>query len=433
MNGKVNPYHGPGQPPPGAMGSDCDTLRNIRDASVYIRTFGCTFNQGDSRKLAEILRSQGCTITDSPDHAEIIIINSCTVIESTARKVLRTIQAFRDRRLFVAGCMPAAEPGRIQGICNPGFISPFCIRHLYQENPVTTASTLGIVQVAQGCPGNCSYCITRFARGPLESYPQKEILQDVARQVAGGAVEVQLTAQDVSAWGMDTGESLADLLRGIMAIDGTFRIRIGMANPRTLSRLMPGFPGVFENEKLFRFLHIPVQSGSDRVLEEMNRGYTARDCLDIAGAFRARYPGFTVMTDMIVGFPGETDEDFQQSLEFIRALRPNKVNITRFSRKRGTGVATARDFTDYVKKQRSRAMNAVACEVYRLLNKPWIGKDVPFIVTEILRPGSVIGRSPLYQGIVLPEELPVGSTGTARITGERLYYFTGVRTNPGTR
>jgi len=265
------------------------------------------------------------------------------------------------------------------------------------------------------------------------SFPQKEILEDVATQVAGGAVEVQVTAQDISAWGMDTGESLADLLYGITSIDGTFRIRIGMANPRTLSRLMPGFPGVFENEKLFRFLHIPVQSGSDRVLEEMNRGYTARDCLDIAGAFRARYPGFTIMTDMIVGFPGETEEDFQQSLEFIRAMRPNKVNITRFSRKRGTGVATAPDFTDYVKKQRSRAMNAAACEVYRSLNKPWIGKDVPFIVTEVLRAGSVIGRSPLYQGIVLPGELPIGSTGTARITGERLYYFTGVCTNPGTR
>jgi threonylcarbamoyladenosine tRNA methylthiotransferase CDKAL1 len=407
----------------------CEVLNTIRNIRVYIKTFGCTFNQGDTRKLIEVLKQQGCTICGSPEEADAVIINSCTVVESTARKVLRTIRSHCASRLYVTGCMPVVEAKRILEICNPDFIPPACIQEAYRRKPEVSSSTLGIVQISQGCLGSCSYCITRHARGPLISFPADEIISQVRQQILGGAVEIQLTAQDISAWGYDTGESLPGLLEEIALLEGEFRIRIGMMNPATLKEIMPDILKVFEHKKIFRFIHIPVQSGSDKILDLMRRGYTAADCLTLVDTFRKRFPDITIMTDIIVGFPGESDEDFLLSLDFLRKIRPNKVNITRFSKRMGTEIAGAHDFTDYVKKKRSRRVNSCAEGIYHSENTQWIGNPVPFIVTEKVRDGSVIARTPSYLGVVIREELPVGTTGTVLLEEERMYYFVGSRRN----
>ena len=200
----------------------------------------------------------------------------CTVVESTARKVLRLIGAFSDSRLYITGCMPAVEADRILAISNPAFIPPGCIQEAYRLYPVIQKSTPGIVQVAQGCLGNCSYCITRNARGPLVSFPGDEIISQVRQHIDLGVVEIQLTAQDISAWGYDTGESLPRLLRTISMLEGEFRVRIGMMNPVTLQRIIPDLFQAFEGEKIFQFIHIPIQSGSDAVLTRMRRGIPLR-------------------------------------------------------------------------------------------------------------------------------------------------------------
>ncbi len=414
-------------PVPEIIASGCEALREIRNARVYIRTFGCTYNHGDTRKLIEVLRHQGCVISGSPGGADAIIINSCTVVESTARKVLRAIGAFSDSRLYITGCMPAVEADRILAISNPAFIPPRCIQEAYRLHPAIQKTTPGIVQVAQGCLGNCSYCITRYARGPLVSFPGDEIISQVSQHIDLGAVEIQLTAQDISAWGSDTGESLPRLIRTISRLEGEFRVRIGMMNPVTLQRIIPDLLQVFEGEKIFQFIHIPIQSGSDTVLKRMRRGYSSADCCALIDTMREWYPDITIMTDIIVGFPGETEEDFLQSLDLIRTIRPNKVNITRFSKRQGTDMSGVHDFTDYIKKKRSRMMNACSEEVYHAINASWIGKTVPFIVTEKIREGSVVARTPSYLGVVLKEDLPMGTTGNAILTEERMYYFIGSR------
>ncbi len=405
----------------------CEALREIKNARVYIRTFGCTYNHGDTRKLIEVIRHQGCTIAGSPGSADIIVINSCTVVESTARKVLRTIGTYRDSRLYITGCMPSVEADRILAICTPQFIPPGCIQEAYRLFPVVQKSVPGIVQVAQGCLGNCSYCITKNARGPLVSFSADEIIHQVREHVNLGAVEIQLTAQDISAWGYDSGESLPRLLETISRIEGEFRVRIGMMNPVTIRRIVPGLLRAFESEKIFQFVHMPIQSGSDAVLKQMRRGYTSADCVELINTFRDRFPDITVMTDMIVGFPGESEEDFFQSIDLVRQIRPNKVNITRFSKRPGTEMSGVHDFTDYIKKKRSRMMNTCSEEVYHSLNATWIGKKVPFIVTEKIREGSVVARTPTYQDVVLMEDLPLGTAGHAILTEERMYYFIGSR------
>ncbi len=412
---------------PDGFTGGCEALREIENVLVYIHTFGCTYNHGDTRKLVEVLIHQGCRISDTPNGADVIIINSCTVVESTARKVLRMIGTYSDSRLYITGCMPAVEADRILAVCTPAFIPPACIQEAYRLHPVIQKFTPGIVQIAQGCLGNCSYCITRKARGPLVSFPKDEIISQVRQQINLGVVEIQLTAQDISAWGDDTRESLPNLLEMISQLPGKFRVRIGMMNPVTLQLVMPDLLKAFESEKIFRFIHMPIQSGSDIILNRMRRGYTAVDCIAIIDHFRERFPEITIMTDMIVGFPGESDEDFSKSLELIRKIRPNKVNITRFSKRRGTDMKDVHDFTDFIKKKRSRMMNTCSEEVYHSLNTRWIGKTTKFIVTEKIKEGSVVARTPLYQGVVLKEDLPIGSTGEVLLLEEKTYYFIGSR------
>jgi tRNA A37 methylthiotransferase MiaB len=200
-----------------------------------------------------------------------------------------------------------------------------------------------------------------------------------------------------------------------------------MMNPATVKGQTGDLIDAFAGDHIFKFIHLPVQSGSDAMLARMGRRYTAAEFGEIVRLFRESYPGITVATDMIVGFCGETDVDFSASLDLIRTVKPAKVNVTRYSRRPFTPLAQEKDFPDHVKKDRSRTMNAVAEEVYASLNAAQLGTTVPFVVTETLRKGSVMARSPEYTGIVIRENLPVGFHGDAILRQDRKYFFIGER------
>jgi threonylcarbamoyladenosine tRNA methylthiotransferase CDKAL1 len=407
------------------------TAQGLIDAlcgrSVYIETYGCRYNFGDTAKLVEVLRHYGSIIADNADEADAVIVNTCTVVGPTERRMLRRLAGFRDYDLYVTGCMPGVQREAILAVCSPTIIPPATIQELYCSVGTVTGGGTGIVQLAQGCAGRCSYCITRLARGSLKSFPAEQILAQVRAFVQAGTFEIQLTAQDVSAWGMDTGQSLPDLLAAIDRIPGHHRIRVGMMNPATVKGQVRELIDAFSGDHLFRFIHLPVQSGSNAVLTRMGRGYTVAEYEDIVSSFRKRYPDITVAMDMIVGFCGETESDFSASLGLIRRVRPAKVNVTRYSRRPFTPLSWEKDFPDHIKKDRSRSMNALAEEVYLSLNAVHLGKTVPFMVTETLRKGSVMARSPEYTGIVLREDLPVGFRGEATLRQDRKYFFIGER------
>ena len=402
-----------------------DLLDALCGRSVFIETYGCRYNFGDTAKLVEILRHHGSMVVENPDEAEVIIINTCTVVGPTERRMLRRLTGFRDRDLYVTGCMPKVQREAILAVCSPTIIPPETIHDLYRSVGTVTGGGVGIVQLAQGCAGKCTYCITRFARGPLKSFTAEEILAQVRAFIQAGTYEIQLTAQDVSAWGMDIGHTLPELLVALDKIPGCHRIRVGMMNPATVRGQTGDLVDAFAGDHIFRFIHLPVQSGSDAVLTRMGRGYTIAEFEEIVRSFRKQYPGITVATDMIVGFCGETMTDFSVSLDLIRRVKPAKVNVTRYSRRPFTPLAREKDYPDYVKKDRSRTMNSVAEEVYASLNAGQLGKTVPFMVTETIRKGSVMARSPEYTGIVIREDLPVGFSGEAVLREDRKYFFIG--------
>ena len=213
--------------PPDTM----DVFAALARKRVYIETYGCSYNFGDTANLVEVLNHYGSTCVKSPDEADAVIVNTCTVVGPTERRMLRRLSALREKPLYVTGCMPLVQREAILSVCNPVIISPDAIREAYLRVRTVAPGGVGIVQIAQGCLGHCTYCITRRARGPLASFPKEEIREKVQAFVNSGAYEIQLTAQDVSAYGRDTRTDLPALLSTISDLTGNYCIRIGMMNP----------------------------------------------------------------------------------------------------------------------------------------------------------------------------------------------------------
>ena len=402
-------------------------LKSLSDKRVYIETYGCRYNFGDTAKLVEVLKYQGSSVVDSPDLADAIVINTCTVVGPTERRMLRRLSLYRDYDLYVTGCMPSVQRGSICAVCSPIIIPSDSIHKAYRNIGTVSSGSIGIVQIAQGCSGRCTYCITRKARGPLKSFPPNEIIGQVLAFSSLGTTEIQITAQDVSAWGQDNRKSFPDLLRSIGDLPGNFMIRVGMMNPATIRGNLESLIEAFQSEKIFKFVHIPVQSGSDPVLDSMKRGYTVSEFEYIVASFKKRFPDISIATDVIVGYPDETDEDFRQTCDLISRIRPVKVNITRYSHRPFTGIDSGLDLPDFIKKERSRELNLLVEKIYSSVNTPLLGTITPFVVTESIRSGTVMARSPGYLGIVIKEDLPVGYRGTAELTKDRKYFFLGNR------
>ena len=416
----------------------------------YIETFGCTANMGNSQELAVALQERG-HIQSSLDDADVIVVNTCAVTEKTERKVLRRLRLLQGPRLVVAGCLPAALPASISGLFCRGQLGPLNrssarkIEDLFALSsslpplslpPPTIPSSLplrpgpaqdlcGIVNVAEGCNGACSYCIVRMARGSLKSRSLDDVVEGVKGMIAQGMVEIQITAQDTAAYGSDQGTDLALLISRLTALPGKFMLRVGMMNPESLTPIQEPVIHAFCSPKVYRFLHLPVQSGSDRILGKMGRRYHTRDVLEMVGAFRSCFPDIFLITDVIIGFPGETEEDFQESLHLIERMQPDKVNLTRFSARPGTAAARLYDMPDRFKKERSREMTRLWMEIAARRNSRYVGEVISALVTEKGRDGTMKARGKNYMGIVVKGNPKLGSFIEVLVTESNPFFVSG--------
>ncbi|HJJ47498.1 MAG TPA: tRNA (N(6)-L-threonylcarbamoyladenosine(37)-C(2))-methylthiotransferase [Methanocorpusculum sp.] len=407
------------------MDENISLLKNLR---LYTETYGCTYNFGDTAKLIEIAKAQGCTITENPREAEAVLINTCIVIDKTEQHMYERLTLFANKKLFITGCLPPVAEVKLRELYPDAVIIPDeKIHPCWREvGTVAKGSRTAVLQIARGCPGHCTYCVTRLARGKLVSFPMEDIIAQAKAFAAGGAAELQLTAQDTTAWGIDFGEEglrLPDLLRELCKIEGDFKIRIGMANPDTLLPVLDDLLDAMADEKIFLFLHIPVQSGSDSVLKLMGRRYTAEQYEYIVKKARDRYPDIRICTDYIAGFSNETDADADISVGQVMRTRPGKVNITRFSVRPKTPAAKMKRIAEPVKKARSKVLTDAVNQIYDETCDSWIGRTVDCLVTEIVKPGSVTARNRTYQNIVISEDLPIGTKCRVLITGHRRHYL----------
>lgn len=408
---------------------------------ISVEAYGCTLNQGESRMMEELLEDGGHVIVPADD-AQASLIVTCCVIGSTERRMLKRIGELReqDRKVLVGGCMASIMTEKVSAV-NPEavFVSPRNLEEILDKvgeiegitiserrDRIPGSSIDAIVPIGQGCTEQCSYCVTRLARGALTSYSEQEIADTVSRRLQEGSKEIRLTAQDTSSYGNDIGTSLPSLLNRVTSLDGEFRIRVGMANITNLLPVLTDTLEACKSEKVYKFLHVPVQSGNDEVLARMKRRYSVSDFREVCEAFRAQFPDSSISTDIITGFPGETEEQFRSSIELMKEVRPEIINVTRFSAREGTEAFEMDDqVPGWKSKERSRELTKLRTEISLERNNSLIGKVFGVMTTEYVKQGTTIGRTDSYRPVVLPEHLPLGVFYEVEITSGTDAYLRG--------
>lgn len=389
---------------------------------VYIKTYGCTFNQADSDRMALMLKEHSHEIAESEDSADVVVLNTCSVKDATQEKI--RFKAGNTRKpLVVAGCLVQATPGVIEK-ANPtaSLVGTFsqesiveAVESAFAGRKTTALGNNGLsraitseggvfarVQINSGCASACTFCSTKLARGGVRSYRPREVLDAVEKAVARGAKEIQLASQDTGAYGIDCKVTLPELLDRICEISGEFRVRVGMCNPQHFLRLQKALLKSFEQEKIYKFFHIPIQSGSENVLKHMRRGYTAVQARNAIDAIKKAFPNAVLATDVIVGYPTETQKDFGDTLKFLKWAEFDVVNVSKFSPRPKTFAAKLKPLDNKTVKERSARASALARELSLRKNRKFIGKRVKALVTEKSKNG-FSARTDDYRPVIFPD------------------------------
>ena len=380
----------------------------------------------DSEIALGILRQAGYTLTRRPEDADAIIIFTCVVKKPTSDRMLYRINSLKrfGKKLVVAGCMVSGEPEKIRRAAPKAIlVHPRAITRIVEaiesgksivsedeviklryprvrRNPI-----IAIIPVSEGCWWRrCSFCIVARTRGSYMSYPLDMILEEVEDSLREGVKEIWLTSQDMGSYGIESGRSLLPkLIRCVSNIDGLFLVRIGMMNPIYLKPILEDLAEAYLRPKIFKFLHLPVQSGSNHVLRDMGRGYTVELFKEIVAFMRSRIKDLTLSTDIIVGYPTEDEEDFEKTIKLIEEIKPDMINLSRFFPRPGTPAEKLKPLDPRLVKKRSRLMSEVAKETALRAGERWIGWSGIALVDEIGEKGEAIARNLSYKPIVLDE------------------------------
>ena len=451
---------------------------------IVVLSQGCAANFGDGEKIARIL-SQKSEVTfefpeAKPAHStraasfssktpanlenaenstsaansadfrtekpEAFYVNVCTVKGNAgAMKLLRkAASTFPGVPIYITGCAPKDfREEALRAVPNVQFTSlkelEDSAHSANSRNVLRESPFVGIVNIEEGCLDACAFCSTHLVKGRLHSFAPQTIVDQVQALVDDGCLEIQLTGQDCACYGFDIGTNLAELTQRILThVNGNYRIRLGMGNPRHVLSYQEALLDCFTDDRIYKFIHIPVQSGSENVLKAMNRRHTARDYATLAHAFTERFSKFTLSTDLIVGYPGETDADFNDTLKLLKETRPTVCNITRFVARPGTVAArletskpthpesaknsahlatTTLAIPDDIKHKRSAILAEAFQQIALENNREWIGDECT-VVTEKqgYRAGTTIARNEAYRPVALQGSFPAGQTLRVRIT-----------------
>lgn len=397
-------------------------------AKIHFITQGCSANVADSEVMMGILKERGDELVDSADDADVIVLNSCTVKGPTETAFKRKLNELKDKKVVIAGCIPQAEPRNYSDYSRIGTYQVKNITKVVDETlqgntvallerndegrlnlpKVRKNNLVEIVPILQGCLNSCTFCKTKHARGNAISYPIRDIVRHISKSVEEGVREIWLTSQDNAVYGLEFGSNLAELLKEIVSIDRDFRIRVGMGNPKYMLSYLDELIAVMKHPKIFKFIHIPLQAGSDKVLDDMKRGYSAKDFVHIVKRFKEEIPEISIMTDIICGFPTESKEDFGETINIVKETRPDFINISRFWPRPGTPAAKLKQVDGREAADRCRILMELFNEIGRENNKKWIGWRGKIMITEPGKFNTWVGKNDSYKQIVVKGDLAIG-------------------------
>ena len=398
-------------------------------ARIYLETYGCTLNQADSDIISALLIGSGHRLVDREEDSDVVILNTCTVKGATENKIFERMRSLaKDGRKFVvAGCLSANEkkikkyaplapivgPSSLAKI-NDAISDALANRPTIYKKPESKdqlpkllTSPIARIPIGEGCVSACHFCQTRIARPYLKSYSPKTIVKWINKSIEAGAKEIQLTAMDAGAYGLDIKTNLERLLDAIANDDSSSRpreaneyfIRLGMINPDHCKRMLPGIINALKHPRFYHFIHVPVQTGSEKVCKEMNRDHTVKDFIDIVQEIRSAVPDVMIATDIIVGYPTETEEDFQQTLSLLQSIKPETVNLSKFCPRPFTKAKELKQLPGKEIKRRSGVAAKLIREIGAGARKRFIGQKLRVLITEKDR--DFKGRSIGYQQVVV--------------------------------
>ena len=410
--------------------------------NVHFITQGCSSNLRESEILMGLLTNSGFDVVNDENESDVNVVNICTVKgDVTALREIRRIKKhYPDKKLIVAGCITESIVPKIKNIDenisfvnthNFGKISTVVKNSMngtvlelldkkyelkinlpsIRKNPV-----IGIVPILNGCNYFCTFCSTKLVKGKLFSYPMNAIRQDVKSHLKSGCKEIWITSNDTGAYMVEQGkQKLVELLEQILSVPIDFKLRLGMMNPGNTITILDDLIEIYKNEKMFRFLHIPIQSGNNEILKLMNRKYSVEDFIKVVEAFRKEIPEITISTDIIVGFPSETEQQFEDSLNIIKKIKPDVLNISRYAVREGTIAAKMKQLSTNTLKERSRIMTILHHQISLENNKKWVGWQGNILIDEKGKDNSRIGRNYCYKPVVVKGEFKLGDEIDARI------------------
>jgi len=419
----------------------------------YLETYGCSLNSADSDIIVGILADMDCNRVESIDAADLIILNTCGVKEPTEDRIISRLENLSSRKtpVIVAGCLPKISLERIERALPDyaAIIGPQSIESLGEIVPRVLKGEVGIthldsndgsklkwlegppksvictIPICEGCLGNCAYCAVKFARGAVKSHSKRDIFDTVERCVRSGYKEIRITSQDLGTYGVDIDSNLVELTTMIDKIDGQHKFRLGMFNPNLVLDSIGDLVQVMTSDHFFKFFHIPLQSGSNSILQAMGRKYTIDEWNQIVNTVKHTFSDFTLATDIIVGFPGETEQDFELTMDIISKVRPPVVNISKYGDRSGTEASKSQNKVDTLaKKDRSRQLTILVNEILEENNKSWIGWTGEVLVTEKGSRGGLMCRNPSYKPIIINDDIELGETVSICIVdAERTHLF----------
>jgi tRNA-2-methylthio-N6-dimethylallyladenosine synthase len=420
--------------------------------SFHIKSFGCQMNVYDGARMAELLEADGLTMAASADEAELVVLNTCHIREKAAEKVYsdigRIVKHSRGKQqpmIAIAGCVAQAEGGEIprrapavdivvgpQAYHNlPALVAEAAAGRRALDTDMPALSKFeslpkrrkqgpsAFLTVQEGCDKFCTYCVVPYTRGAEVSRPWGAIVDEAKALVDAGAREITLLGQNVNAWqGEDANErqqGLDGLIRALDRLPELARIRYMTSHPNDVTDgLIAAHADV---EKLMPFLHLPVQSGSDRILKAMNRSHTRDSYLATIDRFRAARPDIALSGDFIVGFPGETDRDFEETLELIRAVGHAQAFSFKYSPRPGTPAATMTDqIAPEIMDDRLQRLQALVNEQQHAFNAGLVGRRTEILIErDGKKAGQRIGKSPWLQSVIVETPAGIGDMVTVDI------------------
>jgi MiaB-like tRNA modifying enzyme len=398
-------------------------------SKVYIETYGCSENINESEIMAGLLERSGFEIVKNEKNADLIIVNTCYVKTPTEQKIFFRLKEINEKypkkKLIVSGCMPEKIGNRLRKtVPRASFVSTHHITDIPRAvekvlngkiiemvgesekiklclPKVRSNDLINIVPISSGCNSSCSYCCVRLAKGKLFSYPKDKIIKEITAAVKNGCKEIWLTSQDNASYGMDLDENLPSLINDISKIKGQFFVRIGMMNPKNVLPILSDLIESYKSEKVYKFLHLPLQSGDNEVLRKMNRGHDVNEFEKIIDSFRKELR-MQIWTDVIVGYPGETEEQFNNTLIFINKIKPDWTNVSKYGHRPLTESSKLKSLDVKTVNDRSKIISEESRKISYKNREEWVGWEGRVLISKRGKEKNQwFGRNTSYEPVVV--------------------------------